>query len=742
MHVEISITAGPAKGQRFTFDKPDRFLFGRTLDARVSLPDDPYVSRQHFLLEISPPDCKITDLGSKNGTFVNGVRYGGRKPLRAGIQQAPRGIRETILKDGDKITVGDTQMNITIMSAPSKQNEKKNTVATLSYTPNDPVHQEQAPSSPTGLLGRLLKDAAEKKHPKAPLSKPPQNAHGFPEFEGYQIEEMIDRGGMGVVYKAITLKTGREVAIKVMHPHMAANPDNVSTFQREIDVTRQLTHHNIVQLFDHGKTDDLFYFVLEFVKGMNLYQFLEFRGGPLPLKEAASIMLDTLDGLAYAHQAKITMKIANGHEQSYIGIVHRDLKPQNILLGHSEKGWIAKISDFGISKSFESAGLTNITKPGEVLGTPMYWPREQITHYKYLNPATDVFSVAAVFYEMLTGRWVRDGFEELFERSQKQNRLASISDYMSVIVGNAAIPIRERNSNIPEAVANVIDRALLEVEVPYDERKMRDTLSQMRYPNARVFRNALETAFLESGLTEATMRKAQHDLGSQNKRFLRKAPSKKLSTQQKPQMKVDENLNGGVPASNGTIFYSTIRPSVTRSKEVTLLVLHLEESSEYIREVGDTYFSNTINNLYKRVRKHSSASELIFMKATGDGFLAVFTSMSAAFSIALSFLKKPIQVDIQVRMALHWGPVKIAHDGDVLGVEVHRVFRIGNVQMSEQIDAEYDGAPIPVSNRIVLTHQGLKHLNERDRAKFRYAGKYQLKGFEEGCGLWVLHKRQ
>ena len=74
MQVEINIIAGPARGKSFTFDEPDRFLFGRALDAHVSLPNDPYVSRQHFLLEISPPDCKITDLNSKNGIFVNTTR--------------------------------------------------------------------------------------------------------------------------------------------------------------------------------------------------------------------------------------------------------------------------------------------------------------------------------------------------------------------------------------------------------------------------------------------------------------------------------------------------------------------------------------------------------------------------------------------------------------------------------------------------------------------------------------------
>ncbi len=114
MKVELQVIAGPAAGQQFTFDKPDCFLFGRSEEAHISLPNDPYVSRQHFLLEISPPDCKLRDLNSKNGVFVNGIRYGGRKPPIPGIQQAPDGVREVHLKDRDEIIVGDTRICISI----------------------------------------------------------------------------------------------------------------------------------------------------------------------------------------------------------------------------------------------------------------------------------------------------------------------------------------------------------------------------------------------------------------------------------------------------------------------------------------------------------------------------------------------------------------------------------------------------------------------------------------------------
>src|SRR5262249_53410462 len=90
LRVQISVNAGPAKGQSFTFEQPDCFLFGRALDARVSLPDDPYVSRHHFVLEISPPDCKVTDLESKNGTYVNTLRLGGSSTRPGSGHVGPR----------------------------------------------------------------------------------------------------------------------------------------------------------------------------------------------------------------------------------------------------------------------------------------------------------------------------------------------------------------------------------------------------------------------------------------------------------------------------------------------------------------------------------------------------------------------------------------------------------------------------------------------------------------------------
>jgi serine/threonine protein kinase len=222
--------------------------------------------------------------------------------------------------------------------------------------------------------------------------------------------------------------------------------------------------------------------------------------GFISLEEAAPLMLGVLDGLAYAHLAKVNMEVSGGTKKNFSGIVHRDIKPQNILLADQDKRWIPKVADFGLSKSFESAGLTDMTQPGQVAGTPVYWPREQITHYRYLSPATDVFSIAAVFYEMLTGCKIRSGFQEMLTHCKKLGRVPGISDYFKVIMANPVVPLAMRNPRLPEPVTRVIDQALHEAEVPHNEEEMRTMFAGLRYPDAGVFRDKLAHALNMAGV--------------------------------------------------------------------------------------------------------------------------------------------------------------------------------------------------------------------------------------------------
>lgn len=556
MQIEIKIIEGPYCGKRFVFDEPDCFLFGRTVDAKVSLPNDPYVSRQHFMLEIAPPKCKIVDLGSKNGTFVNDVRYGGRKPADATMKQAPNGEMKAYIDNGDEIIVGDTRMSVVIerdaecldckkiiltaerdilafvgstFLCEQCRNERSEQevltltqmAETLSHFPMEPhnkvIHCLRCKNDVTdeaGLKGQEGKvEYVCNSCRKNKLDNPLQFLEALLSgaitknsivntlnISGYKVGKELGRGGMGMVYQAQNEKTGKIVAIKTMLPQVATNKENIRVFQREVAVTKQLKHKNVVQLFDHGNAQGTFFFVLEFVDGMDLDKFIKTHQGIVSIDILAPIMLDTLDGLAHAHNAQLHMEIAGGTNKKFKGVVHRDLKPQNIFLAKEGNKWNPKVADFGLSKSFESAGMTDMTQAGQIAGSPIYWPREQITHYRYLNPATDVFSIAAVFYLALTGCHVRDGFKEMFSYCRTRKQSPCIADFMKVIGSNPPIPIQRRNSKIPTLVANVLDRALRETAVPQDEVKMRAILENLRYPDAGVFGSELSTVFRKTGI--------------------------------------------------------------------------------------------------------------------------------------------------------------------------------------------------------------------------------------------------
>lgn len=142
-------------------------------------------------------------------------------------------------------------------------------------------------------------------------------------------------------------------------------------------------------------------------------------------------MVQTLKGLQFAHDQ---------------GIVHRDLKPQNLLLQQAERGWMVRIADFGLAKSFEQAGLSGMTATGTAAGTPGFMPREQLTNYRHLDPASDVWSIAATFYSLLTGCVPRE--------------FPPGVDPIRVVLQHPPVPIRERDPSIPAELAAVFDRAL------------------------------------------------------------------------------------------------------------------------------------------------------------------------------------------------------------------------------------------------------------------------------------------
>jgi serine/threonine-protein kinase len=205
----------------------------------------------------------------------------------------------------------------------------------------------------------------------------------LPEVPGYEILEVLGRGGMGVVYKARQLSLKRLVALKMLVAGPHASPDLLARFRTEAEAVARLQHPHIVPIYEVGQANGLPYFALEFVGGGTLARRLD--GVPQPAREAASMALTLARAMHFAHER---------------GIIHRDLKPANVLLALDGT---PKISEFGLAKSLE--GSDGPTQTGDIMGTPSYMAPEQAGGVtKQIGPAADVYALGAILYELLTGR--------------------------------------------------------------------------------------------------------------------------------------------------------------------------------------------------------------------------------------------------------------------------------------------------------------------------------------------------
>jgi len=258
----------------------------------------------------------------------------------------------------------------------------------------------------------------------------------------YAIEREIGRGGMATVFLATDLKHNRKVALKVLHPELAASVGH-ERFLREIEIVAGLTHPRILTLIDSGEADGLLYFVMPYVEGETLKARLE-REGALPVEESLKIARDVADALAYAHEK---------------GVIHRDIKPSNILFeaGH------AVISDFGVARAVGVAGEGDATSTGLAVGTPKYMSPEQASAGE-VDGRADVYALGCVLWELLAGEAPFDGPTPYAILALKSS--------------DSTPSIRVRRKSVPPEVEGVIAKAM--APVPAD-----------RYATARDFEQAL-----------------------------------------------------------------------------------------------------------------------------------------------------------------------------------------------------------------------------------------------------------
>lgn len=537
MEVILQVIEGSETGTEFRFTESLNLLVGRkdpTSKAGLQIStDDRYISRNHFMIEVRPPNVMIRDFQSANHTWI----------CRKG-QGEWEMIDEAMVYDGDQIRVGHTILSVSILepeavgletyfdSAPPAAVEVKKEEPPPPEPELKPEEQIKQPSPepvagvkpsperkkaaraailcircgaeldgepqlPTGgpvrqelFMCAKCRHEVESERKREEAARPAQeyrcqncgsdvskaaNSDGraaqlnevafylckscaeraarlrLPPIGDYRPLSEIGRGGMGVVYKAWHLPTGRVAALKQMLPIPNADPSLVRRFYREVLINEQLVHPGLVRLFEAGLQGDHPYFVSEFVPDGNLNQFLSPEDRPLlqPF-DAARIIAASLEGLEHVHQ---------------LGFVHRDIKPENILLRSKGNGSAGaksvrnlqpKLADFGLARSYERHGGT-ITRKDEYAGTIFYMPAEQIIAFKYSKPPVDIYAMGVTLYFLLSGRFPL----EFPTPYQLKHGARLKKDPIRMILEDQPRPVRSQRPDLPAALCAVVDRAVI-----------------------------------------------------------------------------------------------------------------------------------------------------------------------------------------------------------------------------------------------------------------------------------------
>src|SRR3984957_17951734 len=247
----------------------------------------------------------------------------------------------------------------------------------------------------------------------------------------YEILELLGEGGMGAVYKAQDRELDRPVALKLIRPELASNPDMLARFKQELLLSRQVTHKNVIRIYDLGDADGVKFISMEFVQGRDLRALIQEKAQD-PDKEKRKFSPE--GAVEIMQQVCQALEAAHG-----VGVIHRDLKPQNIM--REDSGRIL-VMDFGLARTMEGDGMTQV---GALVGTMEYMSPEQALAQE-LDQRSDIFTAGLILYELLTGKMpfrADSALASLIKRTQER-----------------AIPISEHDSTLPGTLSSVVNKCL------------------------------------------------------------------------------------------------------------------------------------------------------------------------------------------------------------------------------------------------------------------------------------------
>lgn len=465
MEIRLEVVKGPERGKLFALAEPTTAIVGRGPDARFRFSEqDPYISRQHFLLELSPPKAYFRDLNVKNASKINDLY-----------------VEEAELADGDVIEVGYTRLKVSLRAVAALDSQPEPLIAAGPPAAPAPDSGQTQPWPVACRCGQDLTERANRDGRAWELREvvgyacerclPKEDRVAGQSINDYTLLESIGEGGMGNVYLAHHRPTARMVALKKMK---IADKELGARFEREIRLMRRVVHPHVLRYLDSGQAADSGqpYLVMEYAPLGNLDRVLLDNNGSLPGALAVRYAIEALQGLGQIHQA---------------GIVHRDLKPENLLLKQDDRGETrVKIMDFGLAREFAKAGGSVLTRVGQAMGTLLYMPPEQIRDAHSVRESADLYSLGVTLYHLLSGqypfnfptprdiqRFVAENQGQVSSLGEALKRIMAIQKLKSpylIVLEDEPIPIRQRKPEIPAELARIVDRA---ISKPPDQRFQR-----------------------------------------------------------------------------------------------------------------------------------------------------------------------------------------------------------------------------------------------------------------------------
>jgi hypothetical protein len=399
---------GPLEGQKVDLAKDRKTVLGRSAQCDVAL-KVPGISRVHCEIEYDGQDYHVSDLGSSNGTYINGER-----------------VSRHVIQHGDILRVASIES--AFLQSPEGRAEPGSEATTMrlpwAILGQNPVCE---------MCGTVVKLPGKAQEGEAGDSRRLcESCQQIGWIIGQQVGHFkvinkIGVGGMGTVFKAYQELIQRPVALKILKSELATDATALQRFVREARAIAGLSHPSIVQLYDVGEHKSLHYIAMEFVDGPTVGQILA-TSGFHDIREVLRIAVQTTRALAHAFEK---------------GIVHRDVKPSNIMLTRDRA---AKLTDFGLAKFMDEAGLSSITETGASMGTLDYMSPEHLRDARLVDHRGDIYSLGATLYHMLTGR---PAFAEgtVMERARKIRSQPPPSP-------------RKLNSKIPGSLSHIIQQMM------------------------------------------------------------------------------------------------------------------------------------------------------------------------------------------------------------------------------------------------------------------------------------------